>query len=83
MTPRSGYTTVFDLQAIARQLLAEDATAEEIVYAMEKPWKHRDVLDRAIASEAGVEHILYDGLCRVSVNGRGQLPCAAHVEATR
>jgi len=83
MTPRSGYTTVFDLQAIARQLLAEDATAEEIVYAMEKPWKHRDVLDRAIASDAGVKHIFYDGLCRVSVNGQGHLPCAAHVEVGR
>ena len=83
MTPRSGYINMFDLQAIARQLLAEDATAEEIVYAMEKPEKHRDVLDRATASEAGVEHILYDGLCRVSVNGQGHLPCAAHVEAGR
>lgn len=42
----------FELASIAAQMHHEGATSEEIAYAMEKPHKHQDVLDRFAASLA-------------------------------
>lgn len=72
---------------MARHMLLEGSTAEDIVYAMERPDKHLDVMARVEASlsaeDASVEelHLLDDqGRCRISYNGQIHAPCTTHSE---